>query len=131
MRGQRKRHIQVCTELKLRRKRPSECTVRLMLRCKESRGPLTGCDRSPISFSPAPPDAILPRCHGLAPWRFTVTAKKGIGFFPGCHGLAPWRFTVTAKKEVLDSSLDATALRRGDSRSLLMRNARGVIAKRV
>ena len=62
-------------------------------------------------------DALIPRCHGLAPWRVTFVATlrrrssamprpcaveghvrcytPGAGL-PRCHGLAPWRVTFVA-----------------------------------
>src|SRR6266481_1538094 len=43
----------------------------------------------------------------------------------GCHGLAPWRFTFAATKNVSRGIADATALRRGGSRSRLQRTSRG------
>ncbi len=70
-------------------------------------------------------------CHGLAPWRFTFAAKKTSGYKErlagdcGCHGLAPWRFEFAATKKVSRGIADATALRRGGSRSPLQRKSRG------
>src|SRR6266404_3137046 len=42
----------------------------------------------------------------------------------GCHGLAPWSFTFAATKNVSRGIADATALRRGASRSRLQRTSR-------
>src|SRR6185312_15102984 len=43
--------------------------------------------------------AICRRCHGLAPWCFTLAAKKRrVAICRRCHGLAPWCFTLAAKK---------------------------------
>src|SRR6266404_5791021 len=56
--------------------------------------------------------------------------KESLAGDCGCHGLAPWRFTFAAKKtsgykERLAGFGDATALRRGGSRSPLQRTSRG------
>jgi len=48
-------------------------------------------------------------------------AKGGVG----CHGLAPWRFTFAATRNVSRGIADATALRRGGSRSPLQGTSRG------
>src|SRR6266849_4912421 len=66
-------------------------------------------------------------CHGLAPWSLTLAAKKekAVGTFWGCHGLVPWRLTLAATKYVGKGFADATALRRGASRSPLQRKSRG------
>src|ERR1700730_11064064 len=62
----------------------------------------------------------LKRCHGLAPWSFTLAAtKKGHGGLWRCHGLVPWSFTLAARNGAKEVSGDATALRRGVSRLLL------------
>jgi hypothetical protein len=47
--------------------------------------------------------------------------KERLQRFGGCHGLAPLRFTLAATKNVRRGLADATALRRGDSRSRLQR----------
>ena len=44
----------------------------------------------------------------------------------GCHGLAPWRFTFAATKNVPRGITDATALRRGASRSRLKMGPEGI-----
>src|SRR6266849_618334 len=87
------------------------------------------------------------RCHGLVPWRLTLTATKdnSEGFSDAtalcrgdsrsplqktarrvfrCHGLVPWRLTLTATKDNSEGFSDATALCRGDSRSPLQKTAR-------
>ena len=66
-------------------------------------------------------------CHGLAPWSLTLAAKKekAVGTFWGCHGLVPWRLTLAATKYVGKGFADATALRRGASRSPLQRKSCG------
>jgi len=65
-------------------------------------------------------------CHGLAPWSFTFAAKNGSRRDCGCHGLAPWRFTLAATKNVSQGFADATALRRGGSRSRLKMGPEGI-----
>jgi nitroreductase len=39
--------------------------------------------------------------------------------FPRCHGLAPWRFTFATTRKAVETLRDAMALRRGGSRSPL------------
>src|SRR6266404_1895882 len=45
--------------------------------------------------------------------------KESLAGDCGCNGLAPWRFTFAATKKVSRGIADATALRRGGSRSPL------------
>src|SRR4030095_5466177 len=48
------------------------------------------------------PLRLFPRCHGLAPWNFTLTAtrKAPLEFWFGrCHGLVPWSFTFAATRK--------------------------------
>jgi len=49
----------------------------------------------------------------------------------GCHGLAPWRFTFAATKNVPRGIADATALRRGGSRSRLKMGPGGISERSV
>src|SRR5260370_12351293 len=47
--------------------------------------------------------------------------KKAHSVSPRCHGLAPWSLTLAATRKRTLSPLDATALRRGVSRSPLQK----------
>jgi len=64
---------------------------------------------------------LVLRCHGLVPWRVTRGYKIRQDGFSGCHGLVPWRVTLAATKDVRMGLADATALRRGESRSQLQK----------
>src|SRR5258707_397187 len=53
-------------------------------------------------------------CRGVSrSWLQKETPQK----FLGCHGLAPWSLTLVATKRTRRNFWDATALRRGVSRS--------------
>src|SRR5258705_8441080 len=63
----------------------------------------------------------MPRpCAVEAHARSYKTQRKD---FCGCHGLAPWRLTLAATKHSGKTFADATALRRGGSRSQLQNTA--------
>src|SRR6266404_9585205 len=70
-----------------------------------------------------PPQKSL-RCHGLAPWSLTLATTKTATDLLRCHGLAPWSLTLATTKTTPRKNLsDATALRRGVSRSSLQKRS--------
>src|SRR6266704_2150532 len=102
--------------------------------CAVSRSPLQKQPTAKLSQMPRPcavesharhykkPPLIFLRCHGLAPWSLTLATTKTATDLLRCHGLAPWSLTLAATKTTPRKNLsDATALRRGVSRSPLQK----------
>jgi len=56
------------------------------------------------------------RCHGLAPWSFTMAPTDTQPNPSRCHGLVPWSFTMAPTKTRNLILPDATGLSRGVSR---------------